>query len=116
MQQSVLVTREGIIVPFHADPGLVRLAEKVAAQHPELGAHPIQISGGNTEMTDALRLGIPALTIGGQTQGHTVPYWHQAGDTFDKMDPEALGRAYAFTAAFLAAVDARAADEDVTRV
>jgi hypothetical protein len=88
----------------------MRLAEKVAAQHPELGAHPIQISGGNTEMTAALRLGIPALTIIGQTRGDTVPHWHQVEDTFDKMDPEALGRAYAFTAAFVAAVDTRAAN------
>ena len=104
------LTREGIIVPFHADPGLVRLAETVAAQRPELGARPTQISGGNTEMADALRVGIPALTIGGQTRGDAVPYWHQVGDTYDKMDPEALGRAYAFTAAFLAAVDARAAE------
>ena len=106
-------TREGIIVPFRADPGLVRLAETVAAQHPALRARPAQISGGNTEMADALRVGIPALTISGQTQGHAVPYWHQAGDTYDKMDPAALGRAYAFTAAFLAAMDDRTADEGV---
>ena len=37
-----------------------------------------------------------------------MPYWHQVSDSYDKMDPEALGRAYVFTVAFLAAVDARA--------
>ena len=62
------LTKEGIIVPFHADPGLVKLAEEIAAQHPELAAHPAQISGGNTEMADALRLGIPAITLSGQTR------------------------------------------------
>ncbi len=62
------LTREGIVVPFHADPGLVRLAEEIAAQRPELGAYPAQINGGNTEMADALRLGIPAITISGQTR------------------------------------------------
>ena len=101
------LTKEGIIVPFHADPGLVKLAEEIAAQHPELAAHPAQISGGNTEMADALRLGIPAITIGGQTRDGGMPYWHQVGDTFDKMNPEVLERAYAFTWAFIAALDAR---------
>lgn len=104
------LTREGIVVPFHADPGLVRLAETIAGQQPELGAYPAQISGGNTEMADALRLGIPAITIGGQTRAGDLPHWHQVGDTFDKMDPEVLGRAYAFTRAFIAALDARAAN------
>ena len=106
------LTREGIVVPFHADPGLVRLAETVAAQHPELGAYPAQINGGNTEMADALRLGIPALTLGGPTRAGDLPHWHQVGDTFDKMDPEVLGRAYAFTTAFVAAVDAREANQE----
>jgi hypothetical protein len=104
------LTKEGIIVPFRADSGLVRLAEAVAAQHPEWGVSS-EISGGNTEMADALRLGIPALTIIGRTQTEDAIYWHQVGDTFDKMNPKVLERAYAFTSAFIAALDARAADE-----
>ena len=102
------LTKEGIIVPFRADPGLVSLAEKIAAQHPELDAYPAQLSGGNTEMADALRLGIPAITLGGQTRDGGMPYWHQVGDTFDKMNPEVLERAYTFTWAFISALDARA--------
>ncbi len=88
----------------------MRLVETVAGQQPELGAYPAQISGGNTEMADALRLGIPAITIGVQTRAADLPHWHQVGDTFDKMNPEVLGRAYAFTRAFIAALDARAAN------
>lgn len=103
------LTKEGIVVPFHADPGLVRLAEGIAAQHPEFGAYPAQINGGNTEMADALRLGIPAITLGGMTRAGGLPHWHQVGDTFDKMDPEVLARAYAFTWAFISGLDARAA-------
>ena len=102
------LTKEGIIVPFHADPGLVKLAESIATQHPELAAHPAQISGGNTEMADALRLGIPAITFSGQTHDGGMPYWHQVGDTFDKMNPEVLERAYTFTWAFISALDAHA--------
>jgi hypothetical protein len=102
------LTKEGIIVPFHADAGLMNLAEEIAAQHPELGAYAAQIRGGNTEMADALRLGIRAITIGGQTRDGGMPYWHQVGDTFDKMNPEVLERAYAFTWAFISALDGRA--------
>ncbi|HEX9117291.1 MAG TPA: M28 family peptidase [Anaerolineae bacterium] len=104
------LTKEGIVVPFHASPVLVRLAETLVTQHPALAAYPGQINGGNTEMADALRLGIPAITIVGQTRTGDLPYWHQVGDTFDKMDPEVMGRTYAFTQAFMEALDRGAAD------
>jgi hypothetical protein len=101
------LTKEGIIIPFHADPGLVALAERLAAEHPEWGAYPIKISGGNTEMADASRAGIPAITLCGITRKGLLPYWHQTGDTFDKIDLSVLVRAYAFTWAYLEAVDRR---------
>jgi hypothetical protein len=99
--------KEGIIIPFHANPGLVALAERLAAEHPEWGAYPTKISGGNTEMADALRAGIPAITLCGITRKGLLPYWHQTGDTFDKIDLSVLARAYAFTWAYLEAVDRR---------
>jgi hypothetical protein len=37
-----------------------------------------------------------------------MPYWHQEGDTVDKLDPEVMGRAYAFSWAFIQAVGERA--------
>jgi hypothetical protein len=100
--------KEGIIVPFHSDRRLVQLAEQVAEAHPELGAYPSQIKGGNTEMSDALRVGIPAITLNGMGPKGEMPYWHQAGDTVDKMDPEVMARAYQFTWAYITELDARA--------
>lgn len=99
------LTREGIVVPFRASQELVVLAQRVAGEHPEYGAYPVQISGGNTEMADALLAGVPAITIGGADPQGGVPYWHQVEDTFDKMDPEVMARAYAFTCAFLRSLD-----------
>ncbi|MGD9099177.1 MAG: M28 family peptidase [Anaerolineae bacterium] len=104
------LTQEGIVVPFHADPGLVRLAEGLAAENPAWGAHPTRIKGGNTEMADALRAGVPAITLMGMGPRGETPYWHQAGDTFDKIDPEVLGRTYAFTWAFVQRLDAQEID------
>jgi hypothetical protein len=102
------LTREGIVVPFHADKGLVALAELLSADHPEWGAYPTQITGGNTEMADALRAGIPAITFMGLGPNGETPYWHQVEDTFDKMDPEVMARAYAFIWTFVQALDTKA--------
>jgi hypothetical protein len=102
------LTQEGIVVPFHADKDLVALAEQLSADHPEWGAYPTRIKGGNTEMADALRAGIPAITFMGMGPRGELPYWHQVGDTFDKMDPEVMERAYAFIWAFTQALDAGA--------
>jgi hypothetical protein len=103
------LVKEGIVVPFYADKKLVALAEQLSAQHPEWGAHPTQINGGNTEMADALRIGIPAITLTGMTPEGDAPYWHMVSDTFDKMDADVLGRAYAFTWAYIQALDGKSA-------
>ena len=99
------VAREGIIVPFKADPHMLQLVESLAAEHPEWGAYPTMISGGNTEMADALRNKIPAITITGTTRDGIWPYWHQVGDTFDKMDPAVMEKAWEFTHAIITRLD-----------
>ena len=101
------LTQEGIVVPFHADKDLVDLAEELSAENPEWGAYPAEIKGGNTEMADALRAGIPAITFMGIGPNGETPYWHQVGDTYDKMDAEVMGRAYAFIWAYVRALDTK---------
>jgi len=96
---------EGIIIPFKSSPLLVKLAEKVNTEHPELNGYPVRVKGGNTEMADALRRGIPALTIFGMTRQNIAPYWHQIDDTIDKIDSQALERNYAFAWHFIQALD-----------
>ncbi len=103
------LTKEGIVVPFYSDRNLVALAEKVAADQPELEARPTRIIGGNTEMADSLRARVPAITLCGIGLNGRLPYWHQEGDTLDKIDPQVLVRTYAFTWAFMQALDDRAA-------
>ena len=99
------LTKEGIIIPFRSDPTLVQLAEQVAEANPHLGAYPSQINGGNTEMADALRVGIPAITLDGMSRDGEAPYWHQVEDTYDKMDPEVMARSYEFTWEYITAID-----------
>jgi hypothetical protein len=99
------LTKEGIVVPFKADSGLVRMAEQLAAANPEWDGHPTAISGGNTEMADALRVKIPAITITGTTRDGVSPYWHQVVDTFDKMDPALMEKTWMLTRAMIDRLD-----------
>lgn len=99
------VVREGFVLPLHSTPELRRTAERVAAAHPELGAYPGVLSGGVTEMSDAILAGVPAITIMGLTPEGRGPFWHLPTDTVEQMDPAALERNYRFTRAFLAELD-----------
>ncbi len=99
------LTREGIIVPFKPDPELASACQRLAADRPEWGAYPSSISGGNTEMADAVRAGVPAITLFGMTREGVAPYWHQKEDTFDKMDPEVMRRTWDFTQALIEKID-----------
>ncbi len=99
------LTKEGIIVPFKADAGLVNTLEQLAGEHPEWGAFPSKISGGNTEMADAVRFNVPAVTIFGMTRDGVAPYWHQQADTFDKMDVNIMERNWNLITALIQKID-----------
>jgi hypothetical protein len=99
------LTREGIIVPFKADTGLAATLESLVREHPEWGAYPSKISGGNTEMADAIRYKVPAITIFGMTRDGVAPYWHQQADTFDKMDANVMERTWGLTTALIQKID-----------
>jgi hypothetical protein len=97
--------REGIIVPFRSDPALARMLERLAAENPSWGAYPSKISGGNTEMADALRARVAAVTIGGVTRDGILPNWHQRQDTVDKMNRDVMTRTWEMTMALIREID-----------
>jgi hypothetical protein len=99
------LTREGIIVPFQPDQTMRNTIEQLAAQNPQWGAYPVTISGGNTEMADAVRFKVPAITLFGMTKDGAAPYWHQVGDTYDKMDPGVMEKTWEMTWAFIQELD-----------
>ena len=101
------LVKEGIIVPFRCDPQLRRTAERLASEHPQWKAYASSISGGNSELADAVRFKVPALALGGMTRDGVLPYWHQRQDTFDKMDPVVMARAWELTLALIHEIDGR---------
>ncbi|OHD73444.1 MAG: hypothetical protein A2177_04885, partial [Spirochaetes bacterium RBG_13_68_11] len=99
------LVKEGIIVPFRPDPALVAMVEHLAAENPAWQAYPSTISGGNTEMADAVRARVPAVTIGGVTRDGVLPNWHQRQDTFDKMNRDVMARTWEMTTALIREID-----------
>lgn len=99
------VTREGIVVPFHSDAKMVALAEQLSAENPQWGAYAAKISGGNSELSDAVRFGVPGITFFGLTPDGEAPYWHQVEDTFDKMNPEVMEKTWQMVLNFIRRLD-----------
>lgn len=101
--------KEGFVLPLYSDPGLRALAERVSRENPDLGAYPGYLSGGVTEMSDAVLAGVPAITVIGVKSTGEAPHWHRPSDTVDKMDAGpggAMERNYRFVRALLEAMDA----------
>ena len=99
------LTREGIIIPFHSDPQLRQMVEKISDSHPDWGAYPVKISGGISEMADCVRAKVPAITIFGLEKNGDAPYWHQVGDTYDKIDRQVLRKTHALTWELIQEID-----------
>jgi len=99
------LTKEGIIVPFKADADMVALIERLAREHPEWGAYETKLSGGNTEMADAVRVKVPAIAFFGISREGVLPYWHQVEDTFDKMDPVVMEKTWNMVTTFIQEMD-----------
>jgi hypothetical protein len=100
--------REGIVVPFYSDPDLVKLVQELSTQHPEWGAYPVNISGGNSELADCVRYRVPALTLFGLTRNGQAPHWHQPGDTIDKINLSVLENTRLLTWEMILELDRRA--------
>ena len=56
-------------------------------------------------MADALRAGVPAITLMGMKPNGEAPFWHQVHDTYDKMDAQVMEKTWELTRAFLKELD-----------
>ena len=101
--------REGIIVPFKPDPGMVQVVKDISAQGFGGQVYPVSISGGNSELADCVRYKVPAVTFFGLKPDGEAPYWHQAADTADKIDPAVLRDTYALVWKVIRCLDQQAA-------
>lgn len=103
--EIVYLTRQGLCAHYRPDPGLLALAESVAARHTELGVHAAQMTM-EDEVGTLRRRGYRALCVAGRDPATgTLPHWHRADDTVDTISVEMLERAASFVMALLEELD-----------
>jgi len=99
------ITREGMTRPYRSDPGLVALADQIAADQPALGAYSKVMPLGFTEGAIGIKDGMPSLTFVNLRPDSVLPYWHRPDDVFDNVDADVLARTQAFVWELLQRID-----------
>jgi hypothetical protein len=99
--------REGPVLATSADAGLVAICEEIAAGDDEdghFGARPL-VARTTSDALAARARGFRAITVSCRGALDHLPNQHQPTDTPDRVDPEALERAFAFASAVIRRVD-----------
>jgi hypothetical protein len=99
------VSAEGMPLPRRYDAHLLALAGDIASERPELGAYSGRLAMGYSEGLPALQRGLRALTVWGLTKDGDMPHWHQASDTIENIDRDALARNFAFIRGLIERID-----------
>lgn len=103
--ELVYLTRQGLCSHYRPDAGLLALAARVAAQRNELAAQPAEMTG-EDETGTLRRRGYRAICIAGcDPVCGTLPFWHRAEDTPEKVSAEFMGRATDYLMALLEEID-----------
>jgi hypothetical protein len=101
------ITREGMTRPYRSDPGLVALADQIAADRPDLGAYSKVMRLGSTEGAIGIKNGLPSLTFVNLRPDGVLPFWHRPDDVFENVDADVLARTQAFVWELLQRIDSR---------
>jgi len=99
------ITREGMTRPYRSDPGLVALADQIAADRPELGAYSSVMPLGFTEGAIGIKNGLPSLTFVNLRPDGVLPHWHRPDDIFENVDADVLTRTQTFLWELLQRID-----------
>ncbi|MBI3360890.1 MAG: M28 family peptidase [Chloroflexi bacterium] len=87
---------EMFLLPLNYPARTLGLAEKIAADRPDLGAYSWTVQGAYSDGAIALKEGFDALTLMNYTKKGSIPNLHQPGDTFDRVDPGVVDRTEEF--------------------
>jgi hypothetical protein len=99
--------REGPLLGARPHPRLLALCEQIAAEDAEEGryhARPVAIRA-PTDAVAARRAGFPAITVTCRDERDAVPHLHRPTDTADRIDDEALARAFGFCSELIELID-----------
>jgi len=109
-------TKEGILAAYHSDPYLLELAAHVAERRPDLGGRPCVLRTGYTETGVVAKLGlrgITLLTLKSNGLFSFMPFWHQRGDVFERLDESTLHRVREFVWEMVVQIDRVASGDEL---
>ncbi|MBN2388790.1 MAG: M28 family peptidase [Anaerolineales bacterium] len=81
------ITVEGMVLPQKPSPELLALVGEVRDEHPDWNAYSKPFTTLGTDGTCLMINKVPTLSFVGLTPEGILPNWHQASDTFEKVDP-----------------------------
>lgn len=107
--QPVVVRAERFLTPAHSDAGLLALAEKLIAAHPEWGARVVNLNAGYGELSVGVKHGLRAIAFGSIAPDGSSLHWHQPSDTIDAIDETMLLRVQEMVWTLLREIDRQSA-------
>jgi len=101
------LTSETFLLPVRSDPGLLALADRIAADHSELDAYAHAFKGAFTEGAVGGKYGFRVLTLVNHRRDGVLPEWHRITDVVENVDPDVVARTETFVWALLREMDQR---------
>ncbi len=103
--QPCYITQHTFLTTAKADPTLLRLADEIAHNQPDLGARKLALWGAYTEGNIAAKAGLRVLAISTLNKDGLLPNWHQPSDTLANIDETVLHNTEALVWELLHALD-----------
>jgi hypothetical protein len=106
-------TKEGYILAYPFHPDLIALCRQLREEDQEDGYYGVEpiVARIATDAHRARVAGYPAISIGCTDEHGVPPHYHQATDTVDTLEPEALQRAYEFCSELVELIDEKIGPE-----
>jgi Zn-dependent M28 family amino/carboxypeptidase len=105
--------KEGYILAYPFHPDLIGLCNQLREEDREDGYYGVEpiVSRIATDAHRARVAGYPAIAIGCVGEEGFPPHYHQATDTVDTLEPEALQQAYEFCSELVELIDEKIGPE-----
>jgi hypothetical protein len=103
--QAIYAVVEGMFFAHRAAPTLVRLAEEVTAEHPNLAIRPAPYRAGYTDGSAALVRDYQALSMLGLDERGVPPNWHWPTDTVENVDEKTVNTVAEFLRLMIEKID-----------
>jgi len=84
----VYLSQETFLTTAKSDPELLRAVREIAVEHPQLGAHEVQMSGAYTDGAIGAKHGLRVLTFESHNEVGMLSDWHRPSDTVENVSLE----------------------------